>query len=229
MALKYQIETTDGLSPEIAALYEKTDNGFRLDVEGAAPREKLDEFRNNNIELLKKLENFKGVDIKRYAELQTLESRVKSQELIEAGKLDEIIQSRTQSMKQEFETTTREKDEKLQAANSQLENLLIDSAVRVKAIEHGVLPTAVEDVMLRAKGSFKIIDGVAVPHADGKPVYGKDGVHPMSVEEWISTLSKGAPHLFQKSTGGGAPGSGRAAGGGAKLSSIQKIAQGLGA
>jgi hypothetical protein len=85
--------------------------------------------------------------------------------------------------------------------------------------------------MLRAKTAFKIVDGRAVPHSDGKVVYGKDGVNPMSVEEWIGSLAKNAPHLFGSTQGGGASGSRTSGGGrpgaGQKLTSTQKIAAGL--
>lgn len=231
MPLKLVIDTVEGLDQSIAALYEKQDDGkFRLDVEGAVPREKLDEFRNTNIDLLKKLDGFKGVDPAKYQTLLGLEKKLTDKELIDAGKVDEVVQTRIQSMKAEHEGVVGTLNEQLSTANRQLESLLIDSAVRVKALESGVLPTAVDDVMLRAKTVFKIVNGQAVPHQDGKPVYGKDGVNAMSVDEWIGQLAKNAPHLFGSTQGGGASGSrtnSRNAGGG-KLSSIQKIASGLG-
>lgn len=229
--LKYTVDSLEGIPEQFVPLYEKVDEStFRLNVDGAAPREKLDEFRNNNIDLLKKLESFKGVDVKEYQRLSELAKKIDEKQLIDAGKVDEVVTARVSSMKAEHDGVVNEMGSKLEQANRQLESLLIDSAVRVKALESGVLPTAVDDIMLRAKLTFKIIDGQAVPHADGKPVYGKDGVNPMSVEEWISGLSKTAPHLFGSTQGGGASGSrpGSRGAGGAKLSSVQKIAAGLG-
>lgn len=229
MALKYTIDSTDGLEANIAALYEQTEDGkFRLDVEGAVPREKLDEFRNKNIDLLKQVDKFKGVDITKYTTLLDLEKKVNEKELVDAGKVDEVVQSRISTMKTEHEGVVSTMKTQLEASNRQLEGLLIDSAVRVKALESGALPTAVDDVMLRAKMTFRIVDGRAVPHDGDKPIYGKNGVDPMSVEEWIGNLAKNAPHLFGATQGGGSQGSrsGRS-GSGAKLSSLQKIASGL--
>lgn len=229
MSLKYIVDSLEGLEPAIAALYEPVDGKFRLNVEGVAPREKLEEFRNNNIALLQKLDGFKDIDPAKYRELQTLQTRVSNKELIEAGKLDEVVQSRISQMKTEHDQLVQQLQGKLTAADKQLESLLIDSAVRMQAMKQKVLPTAVDDVMLRARMSFKIVEGRAVPHDGDKPVYGKDGVNPMSVEEWINGLSKNAPHLFESSSGGGARGSGSGQQGGdrSKMSATQKIAAGL--
>jgi len=230
MALKLLLDTLEGVDQTVAALYEKTDDGkFRLDVEGAVPREKLDEFRNTNIDLLRKLDTFKGVDPTKYQQLLGIEKKLTDKELIEAGKVDEVVQGRIQTMKTEHEGIVNTLNEKLTTSNRQLETLLIDSAVRVKALESGVIPTAVDDVMLRAKTVFKIIDGQAIPHQDGKPVYGKDGVSPMSVDEWITNLAKGAPHLFGSTQGGGAGGSRSTSRqpGGKQMTSVQKISAGL--
>lgn len=229
MTLKYIVESIENLEPTVASLYEKTEDGkFRLNVEGVAPREKLDEFRNTNIDLLKKLDSFKGIDPNKYQTLIGLEKKLTDKELIEAGKVDEVVQSRIQSMRVEHEQTTKQLNDQLIVSNRQLESLLIDSAVRMQAITQKVIPSAVDDVMLRARNSFKIIDGKAVPHADDKPIYGKDGVNPMGVDEWISGLAKQAPHLFEGSQGGGARGSQAGRGSStANMSATQKIAAGF--
>jgi len=232
--LKYIVDDINVVAEPHRALYEGIEGGkFRLNVEGAVPREKLDEFRQTNIDLLKKAEEFKGIDPKKYNTLLSLEKRVTDKELVDAGKIEEVVTSRIASMQQEHSTIVTDLGQKLEVSNKQLESLVIDSAVRVKALEAGVLPTAVDDVMLRAKTTFKIVDGKAVPHTDGKPVYGKDGVNTMSVEEWITTLSKQAPHLFGESVGGNAQGRRQNTGVNNHLSekrtSTQKISAGLAA
>ena len=230
MALKYIIDSLDGLDQGVASLYEQADGKFRLNVEGVAPREKLDEFRNTNIDLMKKLDSYKDFDVAKYTTLLDLEKRVSAKDLIDAGKVDEVVQTRIQSMRVEHEQTVEQLNKQLNKSNKQLESLLIDSAVRVQAMSQGVIPTAIDDVMLRARTQFKIVEGRAVPHVDDKPVYGKDGVNPMSVEEWISGLAKNAPHLFEASQGSGAQGSRNGSGGRqdrSKLSATQKIAAGF--
>lgn len=230
MGLKLFVDNIEDVSESHRSLYEKMDDGkFRLDVDGAVPREKLDEFRQNNIDLLKKLDSFKGVDVQKYNSLLDIEKRIKDKDLVEAGKVDEAVQSRIQSMKTEHDGIVKGLTEKLDASNRQLEGLLIDSAVRVKALELGALPAAMDDILLRAKASIKLVDGAAVPHSDGKPIYGKDGVNPMSVDEWLVGLSKSATHLFGQNSGGGSQGSGSSSSQNnmSKMSAIQKISMGL--
>lgn len=125
--LKFIVDTLEGVDQSVASLYEKQDDGkFRLNVEGAVPREKLDEFRNTNIELLKKVDAFKGVDVKKYSELLALEKRVTDKELVDAGKVDEVVQGRISQMKTEHEGVVGQLNEQLGIANRQLESLLID-------------------------------------------------------------------------------------------------------
>ena len=61
---------------------------------------------------------------------------------------------------------------------------------------------------------FKLVNGA--PRAfenDGTTVrYGRDGVTPMTLEEWVDAQVADAPHLFESNAGGGA--AGNPAGGG---------------
>lgn len=230
MAFKLILDTVEGLAPEVAREYTKGDDGkYHISVEGMVPSGKLAEFRDNNIELKRQLERFKGVDPAKYAELAQLEQRVKESKLVDAGKIDELVAARVESMKTTHTAQLQEKDAALSVANRQLESLLIDSSVRSAANTSGVLPTAVDDLLLRAKSTFKIQDGVAVPLNDkGQIIYGSDGVNPMSIKEWIDGIAKVAPHLFVGSVGSGAPraGAGHNTAGGNK-SPLQKISSGL--
>jgi len=81
----------------------------------------------------------------------------------------------------------------------------MNSAIKSEAAKSGIAATAIDDVMLRAKNSFKIIDGKPIPVDNkGDPLFGKDGV--MTVSEWMKELAATAPHLFKPSSGAGAQG-----------------------
>ena len=43
-----------------------------------------------------------------------------------------------------------------------------------------------------------------MPYEEGAVRYGKDGITPMSIEEWTDNLVHEAPHLFEISAGSGA-------------------------
>lgn len=230
MSLKFVVDSVDGLSEDMAALYSKNADGkFYLEVEGAVAKTKLDEFRENNVRLLKDLEKFKNVDPAKYADLLKLQEKANEQKLIDAGEIDKVVEQRVGQMRTTYETeVTRLKDAN-SVAHRQLESLLIDSAVRDSAMKSGVYPSAVDDVLLRAKTTFQIKDGAPVPKdSAGNVIYSKDGSTPMSISDWTMGLKKQAPHLFQGSQGGGAGGSGRLSVETTnKMSPNQKITAGL--
>ena len=64
---------------------------------------------------------------------------------------------------------------------------------------------------------FKLVEGVPRAYeADGQTVrVGKDGITPMTLDEWVDQQVADAPHLFESNSGGGAGGSGSQHGAGA--------------
>lgn len=228
MKLKFKIAKLDEVAETVRSLYRQEGDSYVLDVDGAVDRSRLDEFRENNITLQKQLDKLKDVDPAKYRELMELDRKVREKELIEKGDLDGLVNSRTAAMRDELTSKLSAAETQLQAANQQLAVLMIDNAVREHASKIGVLPTAVDDVILRARALYSMKDGVAVPEKDGKVIFGKDGSTPMPIGEWVVGLKKAAPHLFQMSSGGGASG-----GNGipnvdmSKLSPAQKISLGL--
>lgn len=228
MALKYSVPKLDDVPEAVRSLYTQQGDKFVLEVEGAVAKERLDEFRNNNIQLQQQMEKFKNVDPAKYAELLEIDRKIQEKKLLEAGKVDELVELRVATMRETFETEKTRLVTDLNVAQSSLQVLLIDNVVKTNAIKLGVLPEAIDDVVLRAKGLFTIENGQPVPKQDGKVVYGKDGASPMSVSEWLTGLKTSAKHLFQGSTGSGAGGGQRTGGPDlGKLTPAQKISMGL--
>ena len=66
------------------------------------------------------------------------------------------------------------------------------------------------DITARARTVFKLVNGVPQAfEADGKTVrYGRDGITPMTLEEWVDAQVADAPHLFESNAGGGAASNG---------------------
>jgi hypothetical protein len=232
MALKFIVKELMEVPEAFRGLYVKREDGnWMLDAEGAVDKTKLNEFRETNVELMKKLDQFKDLDPTKYAELMETQRKVREKQLIEAGKVDEVIAERVALMKQEHTKELQKREDALKVANRQLETLLIDNTVKSVAVQHGVLPTALDDLVLRAKTAFSIQDGQPVMKDDkGQVVYGEDGVSPMSIDTWAKQLKTKAPHLFAGFQGSGANG---ARGGqghqSANMSPTDKIAAGLAA
>jgi hypothetical protein len=207
MGLKFTIAKLDEVPEAVRTMYKQEGNVFVLDVDGVVAKDKVDEFRNNNIQLQQQLDKLKHIDPEKYKELVTLDTQVREGELIKAGKLDEVVNLRVGEMKRTYETEKVSLTGQLSTANAQLAMLLIDNAVKNAAIKNGVVDTAVDDLVLRARSTYALEKGVPVAKDEkGNVIYGKDGATPMPIEDWMVGLKKTAPHLFRGSTGSGANG-----------------------
>ena len=65
MALKFKFKTKEEIPAEHLPLYAEREGAWVLDVDGAVEKTKLDEFRNNNVELAKERDELK----KRYEDI----------------------------------------------------------------------------------------------------------------------------------------------------------------
>ena len=230
MALKAVLDSLDGLDEAQKALYKQHSSGkFVLDLDGVpigfTESSKLDEFRNNNVQLKQDIETLKQAaaqDAEKLSKLAEMEKRLENDEeakLIADGKIDEVIQRRldkqTSEMRRELEgkikngetvieTLTGERDEAVNGFN----NLRIDTSINEAINEHGgVRKGALQDIRSRARNIFKMKDGIVTAmDADGNIVYGPSGGDSMSPLEYVNKLVEDAPHLFEDSSGGGGPG-----------------------
>lgn len=209
MGYKFKIKKLEDVAEAIRNLYKPDGDEFVLDVDGVVPKERVDEFRNNNIQLQQALDKLKDVDPVKYKELIELDTAVKEGKLIKEGKLEEVVNLRVGAMKKEFETQNALLTEQLKKSNGTLGVVLIDNAVKTVAIKAGAAPTAVDDMVLRARGTYVVENGIPTPKNEkGEIIFGKDGKTPMPMEEWVTGLKEVAPHLFLGASGGGAGGGG---------------------
>lgn len=231
MPLKAVVDTVDALPEAHRPLYEKGQDGkFYLTVEGMVPSTRLDEFRNNNITLKKELEKFEGIDPLKYREMSEKEKKILEKKLIEAGEVDKVIEQRIAAMREDHDNKLKTVSSERDILQTRLSSVLIDSHVKSAAIALGALPTAVDDVVLRAKATFQVKDGnVVALNSKGEVIYGKDGTTPLGVDDWVKALKTSAPHLFEGMKGAGASGGGRGQSGQdlSKLSPTQKIVAGF--
>src|SRR4051812_25312414 len=80
MALKFKFKSKDEIPAEFQSLYVERDGAFVLDAEGAVEKGKLDEFRANNVALLKQLDDlkkrFEGIEPERMRKLEAEKRRL---------------------------------------------------------------------------------------------------------------------------------------------------------
>lgn len=179
------------------------DGKFRLQVEDAVHvsefetlKQKNKEFRDTNINLLKENEKYKG-----FSTLVGTDSLTpdKFQEKIESL-AQQRVASMTEEMKNNYETKLRELQDVASRTGSKLSELVLGSEVTKAATEHGVLTSALEDVMFRARNSFDVVEG-EVKFKEGK--LDSEG-KPYTMATWIKEVKTKAPHLFAQSQGTGA-------------------------
>ena len=213
MGLKFEVEKLDDVAEELRSLYTEQNGKFVLGVDGVVPRAKLDEFRNNNVNLREQLETlqkqYKDIDLDQYTVLMDEHKKIKDKKLIEAGKIDELVEDRVKELRKTLETERDASAAQYKTTRGRLETVLIDNEVSRFAVEAGCVETALDDIIMRARGTFRLNqDDQTVAMDNDKVIYGADGMTPLTIKEWMGGLVKKAPHLFKQAAGGGAQGSG---------------------
>lgn len=183
--LEYELSTEP--AAEVASFYKQDGAKWVLQVAGVVPQAKLaevegkvSEFRTNNIALKKQVEEL-------------------SKAAPNANDIEKIVETRVSEMKSNYDSQiTALTNEKVQLSTN-LERVVLSDAVKTAATEYGVLPSALPDVLARAKEMFVVENGTAVPK-DKK--VDKDG-KTFTVNTWITSLTETASHLFAQSRGSG--------------------------
>lgn len=160
-------------------------------------------------------EKYSGIDLEAYNEMLAKQKALKEKKLIEAGKHEELLKMREDELRNEFSSIMSKQNEalssteaayqsKLQGLEGKLSKLLIDNQLTALAAQYGVLPTAIDDVLARGKGSWRIEEGQPVAYdGQGNRMYSSDGTTPLDMNTWMESLSTNAPHLFEASSGSG--------------------------
>jgi len=235
MGLKFKYGSKEQVPAEHAGLYVERDGAFVLDAEGMvdpasveelrrASKARLEEFRNSNVALAKERDELKaryeGIDPEEFRRLAEEKRQLEEAQQVKAGELDKVVENRIKGIKADYDKqlggVTAERD----ALNLRLTAIQIDQGVITAATKRGLRPTALPDITARARLVFKLVNGVPQAfEADGRTVrYGRDGVTPMTLEEWVDAQVSDAPHLFESNAGGGAAGNGGGAAGGSQRS-----------
>lgn len=233
MPLKVVVKDINEVDEALRAAYTQVGDEYVLDTDDGEFKQRLSEFRSNNIDLnkklgenegkLKEIDNLKNV-LKNYEGLDPDEARkaldtmrnINEQKLIDAGKLDEVLGQRTERMRSDYEgkikalesnlTNTRTEGETFK---KRLTEVVIDNSLQaavgtVAPVKKG----AMQDVLHRGRGVWSLNEeGKPVPvGSDGKVMYGTDGQSTLSMEEWAQSLVQDAPYLFEANSGGGSGG-----------------------
>ncbi len=216
--LKLTYKKLEDIPEEYQKLY-KEDNGvYKLQLDDkVVPKSKLDEFRQTNVDLMKKIGDIEskldGVSID---EIKNLSAKLKDKrikDLIDKGDIDTVIKEKTDSIVSDYEAKLKSLNTKLsdyeeltKAYKSKIGKVIIDNNIQNAVTKlASVKPGAMTDITNRAKQVWTIDDeGNPVPKdpATGEVIY-KEG-KPITFDDWAETLLHDAPYFFEASSGSGA-------------------------
>ena len=226
------IFTFDSLDqiPDALRTYAKAE-GDKVQI-NLVPQDKMDEFRETNISLVKERDELKkavevlspivGEDPTAFTneltELRATSQRVKDGQLTDSRRIEEEVIRRTEDMKKVLEDQIRAAQKegalwktKAGEIESTHKRTLVSTAIKDAIIdpELGVQPSAVRDILSRAADVWRAQDDGRVLAFQGDlQLYGADGGSPLTPKEWIMKLKDEAPHMFKGTHGGGAGGGG---------------------
>jgi len=210
MALKFKYQAKDEVPAEVLNHYVEREGAWVLDAEGATDKSKADEVMGKNGALLKQIEElnkrFEGIDPEEVRKLAEEKQRLEEERQLKAGELDKVVENRVKGLRADWEKQVTTLNAEREALDARLTAIQIDQGVITAATKRGLRPTALADITARARSVFKLVNGAPRAfEADGQTVrYGRDGVTPMSLEEWVDAQVSDAPHLFEPNAGGGA-------------------------
>jgi hypothetical protein len=214
MPLKHKYTNLKEIPAEDVRLYVEREGAWFLDAEVAAEKSKVDEFRTNNVALLKELneikQRFEGINPDEVRKLAEEKQRLEDEQRVKAGEFDKVLDGRLKAAKSEWDKQLAAVASERDALVARLTATQIEQGVTETATKRGLRATAIPDITARARTVFKLVNGVATAfESDGKTVrVGKDRVAPMTLDEWVDTQVAEAPHLFESNAGGGAAGNG---------------------
>ncbi|MFO6418423.1 hypothetical protein, partial [Acinetobacter baumannii] len=217
MSLPFIVDSLDAIKEEHRALYVEENGKFRLDLEGyedpkglkSALQSERDAAKNAKLELQKLQKQFEGIDPEIVKKVFAQIDQDEEAKLIAEGKVNEVIQKRTEKMREEHEKllkAEKERADKAEAYAQKFKQSVIQSQIVQAAIELEALPEATPDIAFLAQSKFALDENgkaVAVDE-NGEVVIGKDGQTPMTPKEWVESLREQKPYYWPKPNGMGA-------------------------
>ena len=198
----------DNLPEGIKEHYTQDGENYVLQTDN---NDKIDEFRNNNRTLYRENEELKKRQAefeKQLAESQKEVQQRTEKELLSEGKIDELLDKRTEAMRQSYEEKINQLAQQYQSAEQTLDIHIIENQIRDAAIKaHARNDRAVDHIIRAIKPQLKR-EGTSAVRVDGQgnAVMGSDGKTPQGIPDLVEELRASDSFLFAESTGSGANG-----------------------
>ena len=201
--LKFKLDSKSftALNEVEQSFYAKLGEGYELQVEGAADKSKLDEFRSSNVEHMKKAELYKGVDLEKYRAMEEQERQLKDQELIKSGDIEGLVSQRTTSIVSDYEAKISTLNEQIKSStgnyNTVVSKYEIEGAAVKAFTEHKISPDAFDAIMSQINNKFSIDNGRVIAKDGDNILSGSNGN--LTVSEFVASQ----PEIFKIQSSGG--------------------------
>lgn len=178
-----------------------------IDKEVGGLKTKRDELLANERKLKDSLKQYDGIDPERARKLEEQIAQSEEARLIADGKMDEVINQRTERMRSEYERKLQESTQSTERYKSKAEKAdghVMRNAIGQAASAVGLIDTAAEDAAYRAAQLFEVDEELNVVPKEGVG-YDADG-KPLTMKSWLESMRDQAPHWFPQPKGSGSPG-----------------------
>ncbi len=232
---KQTVNSLDEVPEELRSYYVQVGDEYVFDIDGSDVKDRISEFRSNNIDLAKKLEaataeakklaklqedfkQFDGIDPEKARKALETVGKIDEKKLLDEGKFEELFDQRTERMRRDHasqvdaltKSLETERDRAKDLRGKLSDHLINDSLQR--AIGEVAVPKqgSMRDILARGREVWKLDEEKNEPvprNPAGDIIYGKEGKSPIGMKEWAEDLAANAPFLFESSSGGGAGGS----------------------
>lgn len=230
--LKFKVKDINEVPEESRGLYKQIGEWWVLQVEGAVDpevaaaelKQKVDEFRQNNVGLLQKnkeledrlkpIEEIGGAE--GLKKLQELQAKIEGDEvlrLFSEGKREDYDQRITSRMQEKYSRELDARDKRIaeldglvSTLKGDIQNRDISAAIDRACDEVRVDPLYRDAAALLVRQNIKYEDGkILVVGEDGKEAYGPSG-KAATVSDALEAMREKRPAFFLPSSGGGATG-----------------------
>jgi hypothetical protein len=220
MALKAVLTKNDydALPEAVRGHYVEKDGKFVVQVEGVvaadealALKQKIAEFRDKNVEVMKENEELKalktkyeGIDPDKYRELddevkELRKKGVKSPDDIQT-QIDRKLEAATKPLIEKLAAAEKREQE----AQQRVVQAKFKDMIAAEATKAGVAPSALRHVLREAETQFELRDEEIVPRKGVK--HPTEPHKDLTTGDWLQHLSKTDSYLFGESSGSGAGG-----------------------
>lgn len=219
--LKSVYDAKADIPTEYFGLFTEKDGKFYLDqVEDMEPKARVDEFRNNNIELSRQLDDlkakFKDIDPTLARELIAKKSDLDDQKIVKKEGVDALVEQKTRALKDAHQTKVTELEGTIGKLNKQLERVTVEQAAVAECLKLGALkPGAAEFIVNAALGTFRVENGETVAYdKDGQTKRYNKEAKPFNMQDFAKEALEKYDYLWVGNKGGGGSGGGGGKGGG---------------